>query len=298
MDTVSPPLHTRNLIQEFDKTFKVLSSKIKSKKRAIEKLNESLPKSIKSNIELQLSKDLLDDIDTSTSLKQRFKAAKNEFEAIAHVIIIDTAKHELTILNNKRDTLLKSYEDKIISYFKIIHLELQIINPSQFNYDFTSMVKGTTTPNDTIKTSLAVIDCMKSLDFLNKHYQSIVYNNLLATTSNAIIKKDAEEKKNESVDVEMESSNEVLVAQLVQRELQKQTSKFSKQLNQLSQKVNNSTSAERSTTGGKKPYPQRQHQQAKNVGEKVKGQPNEKNSKKPTRKQKQKQNQKKAPKQN
>lgn len=127
--------------------------------------------------------------------------------------------------------------------------------------------------------SLAVMDCRRSIAFLDAQLQQEEYKHIIAEDAATRKREEAASKRAESETMELDTSNDVLVASLVKTSIAKETAALRNEVNQLRAALNSRASQRGASTGAKK-LPNRKAQSG-NGGGKVSVPPKGKSTPKP-----------------
>lgn len=247
---------------------------IASKTRAIDKLEHSTPNSIQHNIDLKLPPIVRHSRPTeSMELQQRFNAAIEASQASRRQVIIETAKTELDLLLETRSRFKITYGIKLHDYFGKFLVQARQLVGADASVEFASVI-----PNEAPPLLHATIgDLNLSVGFLNNTLDRIDYEDLLATTLREQRQAERQAQRASAEAMELETSNEVLVAALVKQEVAKKTSSLHKEINQLRAALNASANRPGARDGAKpkktlQATKQSSQQPSRNDGERVRGQ--------------------------
>jgi hypothetical protein len=262
----SPPQFSRDVILEATTAFNDLSKKLQSKRKALAKLADVLPKSVSTQIDLKLSQTLIADLpDTATALQTRFTEAIQLQQETVRSIIIASVQAEIGQLESKLQKLLDATDAKLYDYFKQLFDISHINSPTSMSF------------NEAIANNIAdpaVLDYLESRSFLQKKLARLQYEQQAANLYAHIKKKKNDEKKQESIDIEMDTSKDVLVASLVKKSITKETRALRKEVNELRAIINKQKNSKVSLPGKKTSTLQKQKD-----GERVQEKPKDSNSK-------------------
>lgn len=268
----SPPQFTKDLVSTAALKYKALLKQIASKKHAIDKLQHAMPKSIQHKIDLKLPPIVQDSRPTeATELQQRFNAAVEASQASMHQVIVETAKIELELLLETRSRFKITYGSKIHDYFEKVFVQARQLVGADASMEFAPVI-----PDDSPALLHATIgDLNLSVGFLNNTLDRIDYEDLLATTLREQRQAERQAQRDSADAMELETSNEVLVAALVKQEVAKKTSSLHKEINQLRAALNASANRPGARDGAKKTLQatkQSSQKPSRSGGERARGQ--------------------------
>lgn len=231
----SPPQFSKDLITTAIGQYKILLKSIAAKRSAIDKLQHSMPKSIQHRIDLKVSTMLQDAKPTEAAeLQRRFKTVIEEAQTSMKEVILETAKTELELMLETRSRFRLTYGSKIHDYFNKVFVEARQLVGADANLDFAPVIP------DKAPAILhaAVSDFNRSVEFLDSSLDRVDYEDLLATTLRQQRQAERQAQQASAETMELETSNEVLVAALVKQEVAKKTSALNKEINQLRAALN------------------------------------------------------------
>jgi len=231
----SPPQFTKDLVIVATNDYKGLLKQLASKTRAIDKIEHKTPKSILNKIDLKLPPALQDKRpNESAQLQQRFNAAIETSQTSMRQVILEAAKMELELLLETRRAFKITYNNKLHEYFHKVFMQVQQLVCPDANMDFATVL-----PNEAPAILRTTIDDLnRSVAFLNDSLDRIDYDDILTTTYREQRLAERQAKRDSAEAMELETSNEVLVAALVKQEVAKKTSLLNKEINQLRASLN------------------------------------------------------------
>ena len=231
----SPPQFSKDLVSTAIIDYKGLLKQIASKTRAIDKLEHKAPKSIHHNIDLKLPTALRDKRpNQANELQQRFNTAIQVSQASMRQVILEVAKTELELLLEDRRNFKITYGNKLHDYFGKVFVQVcQLVCPDAI-IEFAPIL-----PDESPALLHATIDDLnRSVAFLNDTLDRMDYEDLLTTTLREQRQAERQAQRDSADAMELETSNEVLVAALVKQEVAKKTSLLNKEINQLRAALN------------------------------------------------------------
>lgn len=231
----SPPQFSKDLVSTAIVEYKALLKQIASKTRAIDKLEHKTPKSIQHKINLKLPPAVRDARPNQASeLQQRFNTAIEASQATMRQVILEAAKTELELLLETRSRFKVTHGSKIYEYFEKVFVQVRQLVCPDATIEFAPVL-----PDESpalLRT--AIDDLNRSVAFLNDSLDRIDYEDVLATTLREQRQAERQAQRNSADAMELETSNEVLVAALVKQEVAKKTSSLNKEINQLRAALN------------------------------------------------------------
>jgi hypothetical protein len=244
----SPPQYSKDLVSTASAEYKALLKQIASKTSAIDKLEHKTPKSIQHKIDLKLPQVVRDTRpNQANELQQRFNAAIQASQATMRDVIREAAKTELELLLEARRDFKITYESKLYKYFeKVFGQVRQLVCP-----DATIEFAPVLSDEAPALLHLTIMDLNLSLAFLNDSLNKIDYQDILAATLREQRQAERQAQRDAADAMELETSNEVLVAALVKQEVAKKTSTLNKEINQLRAALNASANRPGARDGAK-----------------------------------------------
>lgn len=274
MEVRSPPQYIRNLTSKLVNDYQEVIKKISQKKKAIEKLSNTIPKSIKSNIELQISPHIL------LAFNEECHQLKNEFNLALEIqqqqhcaVIIKLMNFELKYFTEQRQKLLSDFTKLVLNFYHEIHENYRITTDLQHNLEhyLTSSYDSSSTP-------CTVLDYRMAIQFATLKLNNIDYEHHIHLVEVKQAKKERSEKLYESMEFETEETNHsLLVSDLVQQELTKQLATVNRDLHLIQNHLKYSASGNGAPTGAP---PLQQNTKSKNKKKKDTEPPSGKKNKK------------------
>lgn len=231
----SPPQFSKDLVSTAIADYKGLLKQIASKTRAIDNLDHKTPKSIQHKIDLKLPQAVQDARpNKARELQQRFNAAIEVSQASMRQVILEAAKTELELLLEARRDLKTTYASKLHDYFGKVFVQVRQLVCPDATIQFARVL-----PDEAPAVLHTTIDDLnRSVAFLNDSLDRIDYEDVLATTLREQRQAERQAQRDSADVMELETSNEVLVAALVKQEVAKKTSSLNKEINQLRAALN------------------------------------------------------------
>lgn len=271
----SPPQPVKDMITASVMEWRTLSKRIVNKQRAVAKLETAVPKSVRTKMDLKVPSILTERApDTVAELSSQFQTAIADHQDKLRGIIHASAVSELQVLEQERHNVYGSTVDKFKSFFKPLHDSLRQAHPALNQQEFEAYFCD---GGDGISPSpsLAIIDCRRAISFLDIRLQEEEYSHLMAEAIATRKREEAAAKRTAAETMELDTSNDVLVATLVKKSIAKETSALRNEVNQLRAALN-SRASHHGASAGAKQLPKRQSKQP-NAGEKARAQPNGRN---------------------
>ena len=256
----SPPQPAKDIITSGVLQWRSLSKRIVSKQRAVTKLETAVPKSVRSKIDLKLPSVLKEHApSTAADLSSKFNTAVAENQDRLRVIIHASAVAELQVLQTTQAEVFGSTVARLKQYFAPLHETLRTRHPTS-NYQVFDVYFEDDV--DAGPPSLAAMDCRRSIAFLDNQLQQEEYKHIVAEDAATRKREEAASKRTASEAMELDTSNDVLVASLVKTSIAKETAALRNEVNQLRAALNSRASQRGAPTGAKK-LPQRKAQPGK-----------------------------------
>lgn len=272
----SPPQPIKDLISTSVLEWRSLSRRIASKQRAVTKLETAVPKSVRTNMDLKLPSILTEhDPSTAAELSSKFQTAITDHQDTLRGIIHASAVSELHALEKIRHEVFGKAVGLLKEFFKPLHESLRRAHPSSNYQAFEAYFLD----NVEAPPSLAVTDCRLSISFLDIRLQEEEYSHLVAEASATRKREEVAAKRTAAETMELDTSNDVLVASLVKKSIAKETAALRNEVNQLRSALN-SRASQPGASAGAKQLPKR-HAMQPNVGGRVRAQPNGRNAQPP-----------------
>jgi hypothetical protein len=195
--------------------------------------------------------------ETFARLKHEFQDANKESQETLTKIVYSAAQAELATLINLRNSLQEATTKKLYDFFNIIHQKIMAISPGTFP-DFDACMSSN-------NPSSAVSDYLLSRNFTIEQLNQLHYEALLEETSKELQQRERQEARNEADALELYSSSDILVAQLVEREINRKIKPLNREINALQNRLNGRASLQGTKPGAK--MSSRQTTKKTNVGD-------------------------------
>ena len=251
-----PPRFAKKVIQQFINHYNYLTTMINKKNMAAAKLNDKIPKSIQNNIAFNLPKIVLQHASSQVpQLKQEFDNITLQSQLQLKSVIQKSVDLELQIYKTQLENLYENTTKEIHHYFQHV---FQSQHPDD---SFNQAIHSTTT------TSLAVFDYRATINFLNAKYAELKYQGIIDQYDMELQAAQAAAKRAAAINIEMDTTDSTLVAELVKREISKKVGSMKKEINSLKASLNKCAS-NKGATAGAQTLPKRKSKKQKD-GEKA-----------------------------
>ncbi|RHY04828.1 hypothetical protein DYB36_013182 [Aphanomyces astaci] len=287
MDARSPPPHAKEIIASCLASYRALLDRVDAKIKAVARLEQRPPASIQTKMDLRLSSALLAaSPDVAAGLQAQFAAGLAQRSADLHAIVLHAAQAELQQLRAATNACVPNAVAELKTYFETCSAAASNVTvphsvphpppaganppdpnePVQPHGPADPMGPADSSPPHQARAahtdSLRVLcaggldinlifynDYVLSVEFLNSACTKLHYQRLLAATAAEAkaAKKAAAKTAAEAMEVDL--PNDLLVAQLVKREIGKSTAVLRKELNQLRASLKAATSRPGGPTG-------------------------------------------------
>lgn len=252
----SPPQPVLNIIESTLKRYRILTAKIKSKRAALQRIELGPPRSVKTKISLNVSKDL-DGTDQGKALRAQFDAQLAENETALAAIIRATTVAELEQLERELPLLADTGSSEISDFYKDVHTLLFQEGP-----DWDSVVA-----TGSANASMAYTDFVHAQGLLYTRLTQLRYDLTIEQVITDRAKAAKEAKRAAAMDVESTTPVATSVQELVQERIQKELGPLKKQVARLKEALNDSAGRPRGTDRRKKTAkPQQQKSKANAKG--------------------------------
>lgn len=252
----SPPQPVMNIIESTLKRYRILTAKIKSKRAALQRLESGPPRSVKTKISLNVSKDL-DGTEAATALRAKFDVQLALNETALAAIIKDTTVAELKQLEHELHQLAESRSSEISDFYKDAHTMLFPDGP-----DWESVV-ATASAN----ASMAYTDYMHAQSLLITRLVQLRYDMTIEQVISDRAKAAKEAKRATAMELDSTTPVATSVQELVKERIQKELGPLKNQVARLKEALNDSAGRPRGTDRRKKTAtPPQQKKMAPNKG--------------------------------
>jgi hypothetical protein len=233
-----PPQFAKRIVQQFINQYKHLTTMINKKNKAATKLNDKIPKSIQNNISFNLPQIVVQHASSQAfQLKEEFDNITLQSQLQLKSVIQKSVDLELQIYKKQLEHLHENTIKEIYTYFQ--H-SFQSQHPDN---SFDQEVRSTTT------TSLAVFDYRTTINFLNAKYSELKYHGMIEQYDMELQDAQAAAKRASAINIEMDTTDSTLVAELVKREISKKVGSMKKEINSLKASLNKCASNKGAVTG-------------------------------------------------
>jgi hypothetical protein len=266
LDARSPPPFVKDRIHFAIDEFKRLSNKLAQKTKAIAKLENDMPKSLRQKLTLNTSKLLSDANPTQAqALSTQFDKILNDRQNSLRKVILASAQAERDVIQSALDQLVPTVTTELKTYFAKIFATM-FPEPT---HPFEAMIGET---HNITAVPTCVSDCRLAISFLEQAIESIRYRMILDNEYKLIKQAEAAAKRGAAMDMEVNTPNDELVAALVKREIAKATSSLRNEIKQLKgtagrigQATGSTPKAKNQNAGGKAPGQRNDAKTKKNV---------------------------------
>jgi hypothetical protein len=205
-DACSPPPFVKDRITYAVAEFKRLSKKLAQKTKAIEKLENDVPKSIRQNMALNTSK-LLSDTNPTTAhaLSTQFDKILNDRQDSLRKVILASAQAEGDVIQSALDQLVPTVTTELKSYFAKV---FAVMVPNS-THPFDAMI-GETPPNTTVLPT-CVTDCQLAISYLNHAIDVARYRIVLDNEYKAIKQAEIAAKRENLMDIKPQKTTKNII---------------------------------------------------------------------------------------
>lgn len=236
----SPPPYIKELLSSALAEYTRLANRVQQKKAALDKLSLQAPKAIYHNIDLKVSTLAKENRPNDVAqLASEFDAVVLNQRESMRQIIYRGAQLELALVEESLQKLIPDTKTKIMTFFTAIH------NSTSPTISFEDLIACRPL------TSPVAHDYHTSISYLDTKVSELRYNSALAMETKRIKAAEAAAKRAAAEEMEVETSNDILVATLVKNAIEKTTQSLRREINTLRAALKVSASRPGPTAGKK-----------------------------------------------
>ena len=241
------PPYVSDLVQDAFLNFKRLFKAAQAKKKALERLKTTMPKSLATKTQVQVSKALqASDPAAYASVMTNWQDLKEAHEKAQHAIILNVCEAEVKTLEEAIKTVQPDMIKAVDSYLVVVNSHAASRPPVMGITTTVPRGGGSWTPQSGEVQSNANL-------LLSELISEFLYVQAHADAAKQVKAEAAKAARLAAEEMEVDTSNDILVGALVKREIAKTTAALRKEVNQLRQALNSQAGRKNKGATGPKP---------------------------------------------